>query len=694
MPTRLYRKEVRFWNDHPYIRAYWKNYDFDNFKHIICKTKTNGRVTYPELIIMADTETSRKRSGTDGHVCAWSVAFRACSRNLCTLYGQRPREFAEMMEKLVQTLPANEIYVYWYNMSYDWVFVRKFMFERFGFPTDQLNTKPLYPLYIKFGNGLVFKDALILGQRSLQKWADDLQVEHRKAMGFWDYEKIRNQDDELTEDELIYIENDVLAGVECLDITMQQIKKNIGSIPYTATGIVRGECRDISKRNRGRDWFLGIQNEEYEVQKMLEKCFHGGFTHNNRYYMGEILGAICKDFSSSYPFEMCARMYPSERFWKMEDPVDASKILKNKDTYAFVFRVYCRNVKLADPRDPMPSLQYSHKLKSLNAVVDNGRILQADAIETYMTEMDFELFIYQYDFDFESLYIDDCYASRKDYLPRWFTDYVFERYRLKCELKHSDPVLYQIEKAKLNSLFGMSAQRPCKEQIIEDYATGVYSIDEDYDEEAQYKKWRDGRSSFLPYSIGVWVTAYAMSDLFALGRCVAPDGIWLYSDTDSVYATAFDDKKLALFNERRKQMLIDRGYCPIEMGKDVFTLGEATTDGIYDQFMALHSKCYVTHSEKKGLQITVAGVPKKGVEALEGDIKRFKVGFIFPGSISGKLQHEHHFIDEIYIDENGNETGDSILLGPCDYMIKPQDDVDLDDFTGEEVMIQRYDEVF
>ena len=694
MPTRIYRKELRFWNDHPYALIYWKDYDFENFRHIICKKKTNGRVTYPDVIIMADTETSRKREGEDCHVVAWSIAFRAFSRNICTLYGQRPRELAEMFEKLTEYIAADEIQIFWHNLSYDWVYVRKFMFERFGFPADQLNTKPLYPLYIKFENGIIFKDSLILAQRSLERWADDLQVDHRKAVGCWDYEKTRNQSDELTPDELLYIENDVLAGVECIDTTLQQIHKNIGCIPYTATGIVRGECRDISKSNRGRDWFLRIQNEEYEIQKMLERCFHGGFTHNNRYYTDEVTNGICEDFSSSYPFEMVTRPFPGERFWRMsEGLIDPKVILKNKEEYAFIFRMSCTDVDLLDLRDPMPSLLYSSKVRSLNAVVDNGRILKADYIECEMNEQDLELFIQQYTFNNSSLIIEECYASKKEYLPKWLTDYVFERYNLKCRLKHTDPVLYQIEKAKLNSIFGMSAQKPCRAELIEDYVTGLYNIEDDYDEEAQYKKWREGRSSFLPYSIGVWVTAYAMADLFELGRCVASDGAWLYSDTDSVYATAFDEKKLERFNQRRRQMLIDRGYGPITVDGEVFTLGEATTDGIYDQFKALHSKCYITHNEKKGLKITVAGVPKKGVEALEGDIDRFKIGFIFPGTISGKLQHEHHFIDKIYIDQDGNETGDSISLSPCDYMIKPQDDFSVEDVTGEEVIIQKYDEI-
>ena len=694
MPTNLYRKELRFWSEHPYGLYYWKDFDFDNFKHIRIKKKTNKKGTsFADVVIMADTETSRKEDDSgECHICAWSIAFRAYHHNLCTLYGRDPRELVEMFERLRGVLDCDEIYVYWHNLSYDHVFTRKFMFERFGFPIDQLNTKPLYPLYIKWGNGIIFKDSLILAQRSLDKWAKDLCVEHQKAVGFWDYEKIRDQHgEELTPEELEYIEHDVLAGVECIDATLEQLKKNIGSIPYTATGIPRGECREISRTNRGRDWFQRIQPEEYSLQQKQEVCFHGGFTHNNRYFTGVTTNAECLDFSSSYPYEMLQK-FPSEKFWKMSGKVDPMTILKNKENYAFLFTVSARKVDLLNLRDPMPSLLYSLKFQSLNAVVDGGRILRADWIECEMNETDFDLFVNQYTWEKGSLIVEDVYCAEKDYLPRWFTDYVFERYRLKSKLKHVDPVLYAIEKAKLNALFGMSAQRPVKMKVIEDYETGEYHIDYDFNADEEYEKWRTGRSAFLPYCIGVWVTAYAMRDLFRLGSCVAKDGDWLYSDTDSVYATKFDQEKVEKFNRERAAFLTERGYGPFEIDGEVFTLGESALDGTYAQFKALHSKCYVTRDMSGKLKITVAGVPKKGVEALEDDIDAFKIGFRFPGEISGKLQHEHHFIDAIYMDERGNLTGDSINLMPCDYIIKPEDDFDIEDIVGEEVLSQSYEE--
>ena len=51
----------------------------------------------------------------------------------------------------------------------------------------------------------------------------------------------------------------------------------------------------------------------------------------------------------------------------------------------------------------------------------------------------------------------------------------------------------------------------------------------------------------------MYVTAYAQYNLYQLGKCVS--GIWLYSDTDSVYATDFDESKVQAYNDAAIQRL-------------------------------------------------------------------------------------------------------------------------------------------
>ena len=715
MKTRLHKKNETELSKKGFGIYYWEDWDYDLLKYVqIRQRQGRSKQTYADVIIMADTETSRKtltprkESDHHNHVCAWSIAFRAYHRNICVLWGKKPSDFPKMLRKVRERLPADDVIVFWHNLPYDWVFLRKFMIKEFKEPKSQLNVKSLYPLQIKFEAGISFRDSLMLAQRSLEKWGNDLCVEHAKAVGKWDYDKIRNQDDwDPDEDELQYMSCDVLCGVECIDATIQSLNKTLGSLPVTATGVVRGEARAAGKECNAWEWATGILPLDYADVQIQEQVFHGGYTHGNRntncLVWPNRLERVsptskCKDFASSYPFIMCSEKMPAERFWRPK-PRKWSKdyVLQNMDDFAFIFKIKCKDVKLKDPRFPMPAISFSKCIMSVNALEDNGRILKADYLETYVNEIDFQLINSLYDFECE---IEDLQCAVKDYLPKWLTDYVYKRFQLKTQLKGVDPVLYQIEKAKLNSIFGMSAQKCVKEEIMEDYASGEYTVKEDFDHVKAYERYLKNRNTFLPYCIGIWVTSAAQRNLFRLGSCVPDSELWLYSDTDSVYATGFDEEKVEAYNKECKEKLLSRGYGAVLFKDREYWLGVAEDDGEYTQFTALHAKCYCNRKltgRGEGfvmadpLKITVAGVPKKGAKSLENKIENFREGFLFEGTISGKLQHTHYFIDKIYVDKNGNETGDSIELSPCDYVIKGSTDADFDLLLEEEVEMIDYE---
>ena len=725
MRTRISKRTIKKWSDFGFQVLFWKDFDFSMLEHVIIRKRSGkSEKTYADLIIMADTETSKKPLPEDAeqrnHVCAWSIAFRAFHQNLFVLWGKKPSDFAKMLAKCREVIKADEIYLYFHNLTYDWVFLRKFLMAEFGKPESQLNVKPLYPISIKFENGLHIKDSLILAQRGIQKWGEDMGAEHKKAVGKWDYNLIRHQETwDPNQDELEYMCCDVLCGVECIDATITMLGKTIASVPLTATGIVRGEARLIGKKNRAHDWATRLLPLTYEEQVIFEAVYHGGYTHGNRFTKGIVFPGIydmvslfpkCKDFSSSYPFVLLSEKYPAERFWKPKrDYFPKSYVLDNWQDFAMVFKIKCWGVSLKNKRSPMPAIGFSKCLVSVNAQNDNGRVLSADYLETYVTEIDFLTIDDQY--EFEKMEICEMQCAIKDWLPKWFTDYVYERYKSKTSLKGVDPVLYNIEKAKVNSVYGMTAQRPVKEVIEEIYEkeirdgeelqNGQYVNNKDFDFEKAYQKYLNNHNTFLPYCIGIWVTSYAQRNLFTLGSCIPKNEIWLYSDTDSVYATAFDEEKVEAYNKECKRKLTERGYgAVLHQGKE-YWLGVAEDDGQCQQFVQLHAKCYckrplVAFGDNfvmgDHLKITVAGVPKKGYKSLGEDVRNFKTGFLFDGETSGKLQHYHYFVDEAYVDEWGNETGDSINLTPCDYIIKNQEEVDFDELLDEEVEIIDYEQ--
>ena len=700
MPTRIGIKNFRAIQSTPYRMARWDDFDYSILQYIEVKKKrgkSNGK-TYNNIIMMADTETSKKRS--DGvpdhnHICAWSLAMRAWEHNIATLWGQDPRDFPKCVEKILEAMGGQETYLYFHNLPYDHVFLRRFMVEAFGHPKRQLNIRPLYPLFIEYANGLIVKDSLILAQRSLDKWAKDLGVQTQKALGSWDYEKLRNQSDKLDLNELLYIEHDVLAGVECIGETLNALGCTVGNIPYTATGIPRTEARKISKDHKGYENFVSQSPEEYALQARYQETFHGGYVHNNRYTAGKVYPAKCKDFASSYPYNALVQKYPSEKFWALGEEITPEYVVKNSENWAMLFRMRVWGLDLRDLRFPMPPLAQAKTICSHDAIIDNGRILRAGYLEIYTNEIDAKLYFMCY--RWQKIVLDDVYCAFKEPLPKWFTDYIYKCFINKTKLKGVDKVQYQIEKGKLNAVaFGMIAMQPCKAPLEEDFETGRYTVPDDFDVIAEYAKHLKNRNNFLPYHWCIYVTSWAQYNLFRLGmECIDYEngGLWLYSDTDSVYSNLFNEEKIRAYNEECKQKLIERGYGPVVHNGREYWLGVAEDDGDYSEFKGLHSKCYCVRDLESGeLKITVAGVPKKGAACLDNDIKNFHVYKKFPGTVTGKLQHKYFYVDEIYIDENGNVTGDSIDLSPCDYVIDDENVPSLAGVMAEEVFIQYYEE--
>ena len=691
---------------HRYRMMIWDKFDYSILTRNIMYYKKKGKFqkgTWNDVIIGADTETSKSheisKDPLPNHVCAWTISIRAYHTNIVTLYGSKPSDIIRCIDMIEQALPGDETYVFWHNMAYDWTFLRLFFMEKFGAPKKQLNIKPHYPIMFGFENGIVLKDSLILSQCKLEKWAKDLNVKHQKAVGSWDYDEIRDQDHKFTRKELKYIENDTLALVECLDAFCTSLNKNINSIVYTATGIVREEVRERAKNHNGhRDFERQALSFDQLIKFM--KLYHGGYSHANRFYISDILADTitkCRDFASSYPFCLLAYKYPCSKFIPMDKPVDPEYILRNNDRYAFIFKISFVNIRLKDRYFPMPALQASKCEQSINMRIDNGRILHAGYVNLYICDVDLEVLADQYEWD-ECKCTEVEYA-KKEYLPRWFTDYVYELFAAKCErkvTKDSDPVNYALSKMRVNSVYGLTVQKPVRENFIEVteageykinkegdtafYQSGEYRQDFDQDMAKEYEKFLKNPNTVLSYTIGTYCTAYAFRNLFELGKCVncyyndegklAYPPHWYYSDTDSCYSDDWNEDKIAEYNEHCNELLRANGYGAVKVGNKEYWLGVAEPDSEYEEFVVLGSKRYAGRgADDHELHITVAGVPKKtGAKCLKDDLSNFCRGFIFDGETTGKLTHFYIFSDKgIYKDEFGNEIGDSIDLQPCDY---------------------------
>ena len=652
--------------------------------------RAREKVTYNDCIIMADTETSKETAGTicKNYVVAWTISVRAFDMNIVTLYGHRPSEMVDCLNKMMAAMEGMKTVVYIHNLNYDWTFLRKHFIKEWGAPEHQLNTKSYNPIYIEFKNGLILRDSLILSQRSLEKWAKDLDVDHQKAVGAWDYDKVRNQSDSFSPMEKTYIENDTLAGVECIQKTMDALGKRIFSMPYTATGIERNTVQQIGKKHRAKDLFKRII-PPYNVQQILEKCFHGGYVHLNRYYAEKVVrGDIdVYDAISGYPAWLLLGRYPMERFSPFNEMCDPHFILANSDVYAYIFKLIMIKPELKEYDTDMPVIQSSKCERTINEIDDCGRILEAEYLEIYTNSVDLELIMKQY--KYKKAVCIDVFFAELGYLPKWFTDHVFELFAKKQKLRGGDPVAYSIAKSRLNSLFGMSVQKPCKVSILENYENGEFEPVEDSNEEALYEAYRHKYSAVLPFQWGSFVTSYMQRELHKIGEMVR---IWIYSDTDSVVGKEFDLEKLYAYNEDIKRQLVERGYGGVTVKGVEYWPGTFQLDGQYSEFIAVGAKRYACREKNGNVKITCAGLSKAGVKCLEDDLWNFHAGFVFDGNISGKKKHTYFIEDDIWIDENGNERGDSIDLSPDDYTLDSDRLIDEDSVMQEEIEVQVYEE--
>ena len=719
MSDRLYKIAAAhsdyFHKYHKYKMVFWTKFDFSILARNIMYYKKKGKYqkeSWNDIIIAADTETSKGHEvSTDpmpNHVCAWTISFRAYHCNICTIYGTKPSEMISAFKEIRKALKGDDIYIYFHNLAYDYVFLRLFLFAAFGMPSKELNTKPHNPIMLGFENGIILKDSLCLAQCKLEKWANDLNVHHKKAVGSWDYDVIRDQCDKFSRAEKRYIENDTLALCECLDAFCISLNKTIYSIPYTATGIPREEVRERAKQNRGHENFLR-EALSYEQFIKFMKLYHGGYSNANRFFIGDILNddvTACRDFASSYPYCLCAFKYPSAAFIPLGRDVKPKYIIDNAEEYAFVFRISFKNIRLKDHLLPMPSLQASNCEHTINMKEESGRILQAGYCTLYICEQDLLVLDSLYDWDDETI-CTEVEVSPKDYLPRWFTDYVYELYAEKCRrkpLQDQDPVAYALAKSRVNSVYGLTVQKSIRENFLEVTEPGEYKIDwdgntayfesgeyrQDFDQDlkAEYEKYLKSPNTVLPYQWGAYCTAYAFRNLFLLGSCVNSkfdkDGClaypphWYYSDTDSCYSDDWNEEKIAAYNKGCKEKLQANGYGPVIVNDKEYWLGVAELDSEYSEYVVLGPKRYCGRSVKDGeLHITVAGVPKDGVKCLEDDIDKFHRNFIFDGEITGKKAHFYFFSkDGITEDAFGNEVGDSIDLQPCNYHLGAVDKYD------------------
>jgi hypothetical protein len=580
---------------------------------------TKKKIKYKNIITAFDIETTRIKEIEQSVMYIWQWQFGT----EYTVIGRTWEQFKILCDKITNALNKDEyVCVFVHNLSYEFQFLRGvYKFE----PYEVFAIESRKVLKITMFEHIEMRCSYLHSNMGLSEYTNKMGAEHTKLSGEeFDYTKQRFSWSELGEKELEYTVNDVLGLVEAIDIEMNLDGDNLYTFPLTSTGYVRRDAKQAMREVSHT--YVHNQLPDFHTYEMCREAFRGGNTHANRYYAGVVLHNVkSADRSSSYPDVLVNCQFPVSAFFhaggvKYDELIELINVRKK----AVIMRVSMTNVRLHDKYWGSPYLSRDKCRNIQGALYDNGRILQADYIETTITDIDFKIILSEYDFD-DFVPFDVAHA-RYGILPSALLDTTIKYYEAKTGLKNVEgqELYYMKSKNKLNSIYGMMAQDPVKQSI--DF------INDDFVKHCDNPELllnESNKKAFLCYQWGVWVTSWARYRLEE-GIRLAGDG-FIYCDTDSV--KYINDMDWTAYNKERIKDSTKTGAYAKDPAGEIHYMGVYESEGQYYEFSTLGAKkyCYRETPDSE-LKVTIAGVTKKkGGKELEkaGGIEAFKPGFIF-----------------------------------------------------------------
>lgn len=619
-----------------------------------------------------DFETTNDKSIEQAWVYSWAFCFRKKR-----IIGRTIDSCCRFFDMLSKELGDTRLLCYIHNESFDWHFISGFYPFK---PEECFFTMPRKILYSIMNGVVELRCSYLLTGLSLANFTKEMNVKHKKQSGEkYDYSKLRTPRSGLKAYEIKYIDNDVLGLEEALEKFFQIENDTVWTIPLTKTGFVRRDLKEALKKisyKKRLSWQL-----DYDSFKACEEAFRGGNTHASRFYADPkvvVKDCYSNDFASSYPFVMLtSNHFPKRNFTrKGRITLDDFFYYTKNLGYCGIFRVKFWQIKLKDKYWGVPYIALSkvrnEKFDRGSGIpyLDNGRITEALYMETTVTDID--LYIILSEYTFENIEIYDSFLSACGALPDPVKEVIMKYFRLKTELKGVDgqETIYMNNKTKLNATFGCCVMNPCKATILYDTENQNFTYSSDKTERELLEKYQ--KKGFLPYSIGVFITALARWNLEYMLRKLPPLA-FVYADTDSIKYHGVDPDIFSDWNKHAIELCEKGGYFAYNKKGEKCYLGTFDQEGHMKELKILGAKkyCYITDDNE--LHLTCAGVSKKkgAKELLEnGGIKAFKNGFIFKkgGGTTAKFNDETnewierggekiHLLKNIYIEDSEYTLG-------------------------------------
>ena len=649
---------------------FYKDFNFDLLSKEMTKTvkkrERGGIIFYLNYPVSFDIETTSFYDN-NGNKRATMYIFMF-SINGHIIYGRTWSDFNTIVEKLKSVLKLHEtrkIIVYVHNLAYEFQFLYSICDV-----TNVFARSPHKVIKCDINECFEFRCSYFLSGSSLENLAKDLtSVEIEKQIGTLDYSLKRHSKSYLSIQELKYCEYDVKILHYFIMEEMKKNGNNISKIPLTKTGYVRRYCLNYIQKHTNyiayREKIKSIAPTGEKLFILMHKAFAGGYTHANCLHIFDKIENVSSvDFTSSYPAQMVMHKYPMSKFLqcKIDTRSELEKMVKN---YACLMEIEFKNLQAKTSTHILSRSKCSYLQ---NEIIDNGRVVNADFVQTFLTDIDYKLIQMYYDFD--GVRINQFYYSQYKYLPKELVECALEFYGDKTTLKgvEAQEENYLIKKGMLNGIYGMCVTNPVNDEIV--FNDGEWremrgDISELLDE--QYNK---NIKQFLVYQWGVWVTAWARYELLTAVYKIGDDVI--YCDTDSIkFVTSQNHKKI--IDEQNKRIISDlekalkfhgipkEKIYPRDKFGVVHPLGIFEYEKSYKYFKTLGAKRYCFSYGDNDFNITVAGLGKiKSADYIKskGGFDFFDDGMYIPPDYTGKLTHT-------YIDEEYNLTMIDYSNIPC-----------------------------
>lgn len=574
------------------------------------------------------------------------------------LFGRTWEEWISTMDMLSVKLGLGDgcrLVIYVHNLPYEFQFMHDFQKIESMFARKQ--RKPMK--YVE-ERGIEWRCSYILSNMSLAKFCENSRnVTHGKIVGEYDYSKTRTPYTVLDDCEEQYCYNDVYGLCECIRDRLRD--DNIVTIPLTSTGYVRREFRKAVLSNIENRKLFGKTRPSTECYTLLKEAFAGGNTHANYRKVAYTIEHVRSyDITSSYPGVMFRKKFPMS-FIKIRD----SKWVKYyRNGEALLFRVRWVGLKYKKQAG-IPYISISKGRQRSGIINDNGRVLKADTFEMTLTDLDFKIIVSMY--EWQEMYVHDVYTAHYDYLPLEFRQKLYEYFEQKTMLKGTEHEYeYMKSKNRINSAYGMMVTDIVAPEII--YKNGEWK-EKPVNTECAIIDYYRNKNSFLAYQWGVWVTAWARTELQkginACGRDI------IYVDTDSIKTTKDVSTEIERINAEVIAETESTGMKgSVEHNGKIYYMGTWDYEGTYDEFRTLGAKKYVVKENGK-YKTTVAGLSKAvGARYInEHGIDFFAIGAVFDHCGNLTATYNDDTIHEISVDEHTFLTASNLALIDSDYTL-------------------------